>query len=80
MSRTPTEQIDMVMGANGRLKRAKLHSYAVLLCEQNGSEVAAIRVDCAENKEDVYTAILGNHPGWNIKGIYRLNDQDFDEL
>ena len=56
----------------------KLYSYVATLTEQDGASVMAIRVDGAQNQHDVYTAMLDQYPGWNIKTISKLYESDFD--
>ena len=75
----PTDQhIDIINGQTGRKKTVVLHSYVAVLCEKNGSLVTAVRVDGQSNKEDVIRYLgLTYTESWNIKGIYRLYDEDF---
>lgn len=76
--REPTEQIEVVPTESGSTRKVKLYSYVVTLTEQDGASVMAIRVDGAQNKYDVYTAMLDQYPGWNIKTISKLYESDFD--
>lgn len=78
MARIPTEQRDVVPTAKGGARTVKLYSYVITLTEQDGSEVKAIRADGFQNKEDVYTACIEQHVGWNIKSIQKLYETDFD--
>lgn len=59
--------------------KAPKNDYVVTLCEVNGKEVKAIRADGFQNKTDVFYAILDQLPGWNVKGIQRLYEEDFRE-
>lgn len=77
MARIPTEKRVIKITKAGT-KRVQLHSYVITLTEQDGSEVKAIRADGFQNKEDVYTACIEQHVGWNIKSIQRLYETDFD--
>lgn len=64
---------------NGCLGRTvKLYSYIVVLCEKEGCEVKAVRYDWYERKQDVMTKATEDYPRWNLKGVYRLYEQDFD--
>ena len=61
-------------------KTTKTFSYVVLLCEKGGSEVKAVRLDGYTSKYDLnfQDDLKGNYPDWNIKGIWKLYDEDFD--
>lgn len=37
----------------------------------------SVRCDYFENKMDVLQLINQEYPDWNIKGIYRLYEEDF---
>lgn len=75
----PTDQhIDIINEQTGRKKTVVLHSYVAILCEKDGSLVTAVRVDGQSNKEDVIRYLGQTYTEtWNIKGIYRLYDEDF---
>ena len=65
----PTTTIE----TDGR-RHIKLYSYVALLTEKDGSEVKAIRFDGYQRATDV----MNDCPdGWNIKGVYKLCDEDF---
>lgn len=68
--RRPTVSIE----TDGR-KTIKLYSYVALLTEKDGSEVKAVRFDGYERKTDVMNDCPDD---WNIKGIYKLYDEDFN--
>ena len=78
MGRIPTEQRDVVPTPTGGARTVKLYSYVITLTEQDGSEVKAIRADGFQNKHDVYVSCIEQWPGWNIKGIQKLYESDFD--
>ena len=61
---------------SGCLKTVKTFSYVVLLCEKGGSEVKAVRLDGYTSKYDIKASEM--FPDWNIKGIWKLYDEDFD--
>ena len=74
-------QFRVIQKDNGGTKTEKTYSYVALLCEKNGSEVKAVRLDGYASKydKDMRQDIDRNFPGWNIKGIWKLYDSDFDE-
>ena len=75
----PTDQhIDITNAVTGRKKTVVFHSYVAILCEKDGENVTAVRVDGQSNKEDVIRYLgLTYTEQWNIKDIYRLYDEDF---
>lgn len=76
--RIPTEVEEIFTKPNGALGRRVLHSYVVLLTESGGSEVKAIRLDnMAIRKDEIVRKIYKEYPGWNIKGVWRLYEDDF---
>ena len=75
----PTETCNTIILKNGRKKTVHLNSYAVLLCRKGDQDVKGIRCEYFQNKTDVYKAVANEWPGWNIKGIWRLCDEDFKE-
>ena len=77
--RVPVEQKDIIPTPAGGTRTVKLYSYVATLTEKDGADVTAVRVDGAQNKHDVYISILDRFPEWNIKGIQKLYDTDFDE-
>ena len=78
--RRPCETIEMIQKENGNFKSVKHYSYVALLTEIEGDQVLAIRYDGYTSKEDGLVAdIEYDHPGWKIKGIWKLYDTDFRE-
>ena len=71
----PTVSIER--DANNKL--VKLNSYVVTLCEIDGDDVAAVRMDYYQNKEEVHKAVRKKFKGWKIKTINKLYDEDFAE-
>ena len=71
----PTVSIER--DANNKL--IKLNSYVVTLCEIDDDDVAAIRMDYYQNKEEVSRAVKEKFKGWKIKTINKLYDEDFQE-
>ena len=63
--------------AKGKL--IKLNSYVVTLCEIGDDDVAAIRMDYYQNKQEVSRAVKEKFKGWKIKAINKLYDEDFQE-
>ena len=57
-------------------KTTKTFSYVVLLSEKGGSEVKAVRLDGYSSKYDIKAQEM--FPDWNVKGIWKLYDEDFD--
>jgi len=64
---------------NAEGKLVKLNSYVVTLCEIDGDDVAAVRMDYYQNKEEVHKAVREKFKGWKIKTINKLYDEDFVE-
>lgn len=78
--RKPVEQICREVKPNGLYgKTIKKHSYAILLCRKGGDDVMALRMDYLQNKGDVHKEVETMYPGYNVKGVWRLYDEDFDE-
>ena len=71
----PTVSIER--DANNKL--IKLNSYVVTLCEIGDDDVAAVRMDYYQNKEEVSRAVKEKFKGWKIKAINKLYDEDFQE-
>ena len=71
------EQIAVVTKENGCVKHVKMYSYVAVLCEPDGEQVCAVRVDAFERKEDAARYIKEKFPGWNLKGVWKLYDTDF---
>ena len=77
--RRPCEETASVLNENGRYKTVKLYSYVVTLTKINDDEVMAIRYDSFANKSDVWLEVVNDWPGWKIKNILKLYDDDFKE-
>lgn len=71
----PTVSIER--NAEGKL--VKLNSYVVTLCEIDGDDVAAVRMDYFQNKEEVHKVVKEKFKGWKVKTINKLYDEDFVE-
>lgn len=63
----------------GKERTVTLYSYVVLMTERDGSEVACLRVDNESSKLGLQKFIERAWPGWRIKAIYRLYEEDFEE-
>lgn len=78
--RRPCETVEVVQKENGNFRSVKHYSYVALLTEIEGDKVLAVKYDGYTSKEDGLTSeIEQDHPGWNIKGIWKLYDNDFRE-
>lgn len=75
--RRPCETIEVVQKENGTYRSVKHYSYVMLLTKIDDDEVMAVRYDGYTNKEELVNAV--DHPGWNLKGILKLYDNDFRE-
>lgn len=74
----PTTEITWPVKANGCFgRKMECYSYAVLLCQKDGPEVKAVRMDYYRNGFDARKAAASENPGWNIKAIHKLYDDDF---
>lgn len=54
------------------------YDYVALLTEKNGTKVKAVRMDSYKRGEDVLADLDKYYPEWKIKGVWRLNDEDFE--
>lgn len=76
----PTEQLRAEVKRNGNFGRTvKYYSYVVTLCEIDGERVQAVRIEYFMNKFEARKYIDANFPGWKVKTINRLYDEDFNE-
>lgn len=76
----PTESWMREVKANGCMGRTiKRYSYVVTMCKKGEAEVMAVRMDYFQNKLDVHKAIEEQYPGWKIKTISKLYEEDFDD-
>ena len=74
----PTESYEISFKENGNKKTLHLFSYAALLCRKDDQEVKAVRLDYFETRSDARKKVEKEWPGWKVKGIWRLHDEDFD--
>jgi len=89
MSNRPEEQPDSceqfrtVMKPNGNYKTERCYSYVVLLTARGKDDfgVMAVRMDYCANKEEAAKKFKQESyaPDWNVKGIWRLYDEDFED-
>lgn len=76
----PVQTSEQYMKENGNMGTCVSSSYAALLTEKDGSEVMAVRIHTANKKGGgIEREIEEMYPDWNIKGIWRLYDDDFRE-
>lgn len=75
----PTEQTVISFSARGKAKSATTYSFVVTLCEIGGDEVKAVRYDGCKTWTDAFAAAADDMPGWKIKSVERLFDDDFEE-
>ena len=77
--KNPVESWTHELKPNGlQGKSIRKYSYVVTLCEKDGHNVQAVRIEFYLNKIDVHKAVEKQYPDWNIKTINRLYDEDFD--
>lgn len=78
--KTPTEGFRQAFKENGcKGPLIRTHSYVAVICEIDGDQVHAVRYDGYERKTDVYKAVTDDYPGWKMKLVNRLYDEDFTE-
>ena len=88
----PTESWMREVKANGCMGRTiKRYSYVVTMCKKGEAEVMAVRMDYFQNKLeavrmdyfqnklDAHKAIEEQYPGWRVKTISKLYEEDFDD-
>ena len=75
----PTEQTGISYSARGKAQRAKIYSFVATLCEIGGDEVKAIRYDGCKTWVDAFAQAVDDMPGWKVKSVERLFDDDFEE-
>lgn len=76
----PTESWMREVKANGCMGRTiKRYSYVVTMCKKGEAEVMAVRMDYFQNKLDAHKAIEEQYPGWKVKTISKLYEEDFDD-
>lgn len=77
----PVETEEIYQKENGNMARKIYHSYVVLMTEKGGSNVIAVRIhtDAKKGTSDFYDHIKEWTENWNVKGIWRLYEDDFME-
>ena len=76
----PTESLMREVKPNGCMGRTiKKYSYVVTMCKKGEAEVMAVRMDYFQNKLDAHKAIEEQYPGWRVKTISKLYEEDFDD-
>lgn len=75
--KTPVDGFKTITKPNGLLKQIRIHSYVAMLTEKDGHEVKAVRYDGYETKKAVSKLAKEEYPDWNVKGVWRLYDEDF---
>lgn len=74
------EQFQTIQKPNGSYKTEHLYSYVALMTSRRGDGcVLAIRMDYCKNKTDVAMKLKEYAQAWNVKGVWRLYDEDFDD-
>ena len=73
----PVESFRTQLSPKGFAKTVRLHSYVAMLTRKDSHEVLAVRYDGFETKEQVHTVAAKEYEDWNIKGVWRLYDEDF---
>ena len=78
--RKPTIEQTYTVKPNGNFGRTlQRYSYVATLCEIEGERVQAVRLEYFSNKGEVRKYIDIEFPGWKVKTINRLYDEDFKE-
>ena len=54
------------------------YDYAALMTKRKGTEVMAVRRGSYKRGEDVLADLDKYYPEWKVKGVCRLNDEDFE--
>ena len=80
--RLPVETSETFFKDNGCQSRRVYHSYVLLLTEKDGSEVKAVRFHTDKKKgnsdfEEDFHEAFPEWKNWNIKGMWRLYEDDF---
>lgn len=73
----PVDSYATIQKESGGYRTVHLYSYVVLLTEIDGDQVMAVRYDDYERKTDLYCEVKNDYPGWNIKGTWKLYEEDF---
>ena len=76
--RRPCETVEAVQKQNGTFRSVKHYSYVALLTKIEDDQVMAVRYDGYTSKCDgLFDEVKADYPEWNVKGIWKLYDQDF---
>lgn len=77
--RIPTQVPETYVKDNGTMGTRVYQDYAVLLTEKDGSEVTAFRYRTLAKKgqSEFADGIKAAYPGYNVKGVWRLYEDDF---
>lgn len=73
----PCEIDEIIFKDNGCAKRIKTYSYVAVLTQIDGDEVKAVRYDGYTSKFNLQDAVKNDYPDWNLKGVWKLYDDDF---
>jgi len=74
------EQFRTIQTPSGHYKTERCYSYVALLCEKGGKLTDGVRVDYCKNKAEAAEKVKFDYgEDWNIKGIWRLYDEDFED-
>ena len=77
--RRPCEVYKVVQKENGTYRKVKHYSYVALLTKIEDDQVLAVRYDGYTSKYDgLLDDVKHDYPEWNVKGIYKLYEQDFN--
>ena len=60
-------------------RKVRTWSFAVVLCEIDGSKVKAVRLDNQLSMDAARKTAEADNPGWRFKGIFTLSDKDFEK-
>lgn len=82
--REPVQTEDIYINEKGRTSKVVYSSYVVLLTEKDGSEVKAVRFSTEKKKgntdfAEAFHDAFPDWENWNVKGSWRLYDDDFRE-
>lgn len=59
--------------------RTQFSDYVAVLCRIGSKDEVMAVVDTGRNKEDIAKQIEKEYPGWKVKLINKLYDEDFEE-
>ena len=60
-----------------RNARKTQHDYVAVLTKKEGQDVKAVRMNGYKSKEDLGPTLVEVYPEWNVKGTWRLTEEDF---